>query len=59
MSESEVKFFENNLVSASRGWKLKQKTSFTSESTKEFATVVKLMIKTALSTENQDYKKKI
>ena len=59
LSESEVKIFENNCVDSARARKLLNKTSYTSDATNEFATIVKHMIQTALMSKNLDYKKRI
>ena len=59
MSESEVKMFENNAMDSARARKLLKKTSYTADSTKEFSTIVKNLIQTALMSDNLDYKKRI
>ena len=59
LTESEVKIFENNCLDSARARKLLNKSAYTSDSTNEFATIVKHMIQTALMSENLDFKKRI
>ena len=59
LTSSEVRIFQNNSVSLARGLTLLKRSVFTEDNVKEFATTVKLMIKSAMSSDNLAFKNQI
>ena len=59
LTSSEVRIFQNNSVSLARGLTLLKRSVFTEDNVKEFATTVKLMIKSAMSSDNLAFKSQI
>ena len=59
LTSSEVRIFQNNSVSAARGVKLLKRSVFTEDNVTEFAKTVKLMIKSARSSNTLAFKSQI
>ena len=59
LSKSEVKLFENNAQDSVRARALLEKTSYTSRSTLEFATIANKLIHEAMTSKNLGFKQSI